>query len=77
MEHKFNDEILYKEIETWHWYDKMLFDIYHSTGKSIRQISKDTNISATKIFKGLKESQEKLNAKFGINYQEYRKTKNK
>ena len=77
MEQEFNDEILYKEMENWNWYDRILFDIYHSTGKSMRQISKDTNISMTAVFKGLKSSQDKLNAKFGINYQQYRKTKNK
>jgi len=77
MEQKFNDQILYKEIETWNVYDRILFEIYHSTGKSMRQISKDTNISMTAVFKGLKESQQKLNTKFGINYQQYRKTKNK
>jgi CRISPR/Cas system-associated protein Cas7 (RAMP superfamily) len=77
MEQKFNDKILYKETETWHWYDKMLFNLYHKSGNSIRQLSKDTSISATNIFKNLKSSQEKLNKKFGINYQEYRKTINK
>ena len=77
MEQKFNDKILYEETETWHLYDKMLFNLYHRSGKSIRYISKETSISVTSIFKNLKVSQEKLNKKFGINYQEYRKTINK
>tara|TARA_R100000655_G_C2962550_1_gene189147 strand:+ start:849 stop:1085 length:237 start_codon:yes stop_codon:yes gene_type:complete len=73
MKQKFNDEMLYNEIENWIWYDKTLFKIYHESGKSIRQISKLTKISATKIYKNLNANQQKINKKFGINYQEYRK----
>jgi len=77
MGQEFNDKMLYKEIKTWNFYDGMLFKLYHQSGKSIRCISKETKISASSIFKNLKASQEKLNQKFGINYQEYRKQINK
>jgi len=75
MEHEFNDDILYKEVDTWHWYDKMLFKLYHETGHSIRKIAKMTQISTTSIFKTLKLCQVKINKRFGVNYQEYRKQK--
>ena len=75
MKEEFNEDVLNKEIETWHWYDKMLFRLYHETGDSIRKIAENTRISTSSIFKTLKLCQVKIHEKFGVNYQEYRKTK--
>lgn len=61
-EHEFmlKIETLNNETEKWYWYDKMLFNIYHSTGMSIRKLSQETNISASSIFNTLKVCKEKI-----------------
>lgn len=42
-----------EEKNTWHWYDKMLFDLYVNSGMSMREIERETNISLTSIFNTL------------------------
>lgn len=61
-EHSFIQKIetLKNETEKWYWYDKMLFNIYHSTGMSIRKLSQETNISASSIFNTLKVCKQKI-----------------
>ena len=34
-----------KEINTWHWYDKKIFELYRDTPLSIRGMAKETDIS--------------------------------
>ena len=38
------------EVETWHWYDQLMFTLYRETGWSIRKISTATRISTSSIF---------------------------
>lgn len=57
-----------KEIDTWCWYDKELFNLYHNSNKSIRDLSKETGISTGSIFNTLKNCKEKLNEKFKDDY---------
>lgn len=62
-----NEELLKQidnEIETWNWYDKQLFTIYSTTGKSIRTIAKEYNVSYISIFRTLKNRKDKLREKF-------------
>lgn len=53
-------KLLYEEIETWHWFDKMLFkDIYIDKGLSMRAIQEETNISLATIFHTIKRCKQK------------------
>ena len=49
-----------EESQTWHWYDKLLFEIYRDSGKSLRQLSKETNISVKSIFQTLKHCKQRI-----------------
>jgi RNA polymerase sigma factor (sigma-70 family) len=51
---------LQEEIDSWHWFDKMLFkDIYIDQDKSMREIHKNTNISLATIFNTIKRCKQK------------------
>jgi len=68
-----NEDLLKKideEIESWNWYDKQLFKIYSQTGKSIRKIAKEYNVSYISIFRTLKNRKDKLKEKFGKQWHE-------
>lgn len=54
------DKFIEEEKESWHWYDKMLFDLYSGSDMSMRDIASETNISLTSIFHTLKKCKEKL-----------------
>ena len=62
------------EIKTWEWYDQMLFDLYKRTGKSIRDLSKETKISTKSIFQTLKHCKERLKENVGEDYEDYKNT---
>lgn len=42
------------KLQDLHEYDKLLFQVYYSSGKSIRTLAKETNISTTSIYTTLK-----------------------
>ena len=48
------------ECESWHWYDKQLFELYKNTDKSLRQISAETNISVSSIFNTIKTCKRRI-----------------
>ena len=60
-----------KEIESWHWYDAMLFRIYKDSELSMRDISEKANISLTSIFNTLKKCKERLKEKISEDYEDY------
>tara|TARA_R100000988_G_C4002316_1_gene169910 strand:+ start:107 stop:631 length:525 start_codon:yes stop_codon:yes gene_type:complete len=62
------------EIETWHWYDKMLFEVYTSSGKSIRQLSKESKISVKSIWQTLKNCKTRIKEAVGEDWQDFRNT---
>lgn len=73
-EHKaYNDICLLidDEIDNWHWYDRKLFKLYRDTDMSMRDISKETNISLISIFHSIKNYKEILSTKFQKDYQDY------
>ncbi len=75
--HEAYEEILKyinNEVQTWHWYDQMLFDLYKRTGKSIRDLSKETKISTKSIFQTLKHCKERLKENVGEDYEDYKNT---
>ena len=60
------------EINTWHWYDKKIFQVYRDTPLSIRGMAEETNISTTNIFHTLKKGKNIINKKFLEDYQDYK-----
>ncbi len=61
-----------EESCSWHWYDKLLFEIYKDSGKSIRQLSKETNISVKSIFQTLKHCKQRIKENVGEDYTDYK-----
>lgn len=61
-----------EESESWHWYDKRLFEVYRDSGKSIRQLSSETNISVKSIFQTLKHCKQRIQQNVGEDYQDYK-----
>ncbi len=65
---KNNDDELYyqtidNEVNKWEWFDKQLFLLYLRSGKSMREIQKETGISLKIIFYTIKKCKLKLNGK--------------
>jgi hypothetical protein len=65
---KNNDDELYyqtidNEVNKWEWFDKQLFLLYLRSGKSMREIQKETGISLKIIFYPIKKCKLKLNGK--------------
>lgn len=57
-----------KEIESWHWYDTMLFKLYRDSGKSMRELEAETKISLTSIFHTIKHCKARINAAISEDY---------
>jgi RNA polymerase sigma factor (sigma-70 family) len=60
------------ECNTWHWYDKQLFELYKNTNKSLRQISSETNISTASIFNTIKECKKRIKNNVGEDYEDFK-----
>jgi RNA polymerase sigma factor (sigma-70 family) len=60
------------ECNTWHWYDKQLFELYKNTNKSLRQISAETNISVTSIFNTVKTCKRRIKNNVGEDYEDFK-----
>lgn len=65
-------EKIEEEMNRWHWYDKMLFNEYVTTGKSIRTLAKETKISPDSIFQTLKNCKSKLKEVIGEDYDDFK-----
>ena len=61
-----------KETESWHWYDKKLFNLYKDTDLSIRKIAAETHISWVSIFNTLKNCKQKIKDKHLEDYTDYK-----
>ena len=61
-----------KELESWHWYDKKIFELYRDTPLSIRGMAKETDISFVNIFHTLKKGKNIINKKFAEDYEDYK-----
>ena len=59
-----------KEIESWHWYDTMLFKLYRDSGKSMRELEAETKISLTSIFHTIKSCKERIKNAVGEDYED-------
>jgi len=67
-------EKINNEVESWHWYDTMLYKHYRESNKSMREIAKETGISVTSIFLTLKDCKERLKEAVGEDYEDYLNT---
>jgi hypothetical protein len=54
-----------------HWYDHKMFEIYHTTNMSMRDIEKETGISLFSIFDTLRKSKEYVHEKIKEDYEDY------
>ena len=61
-----------KEMDSWHWYDIMLFNEYVSTGKSIRTLEKQSNISRDSIYQTLKNCKTRIKNAIGEDWEDFR-----
>ena len=60
------------EVDSWHWYDQKLFEIYKDTNLSIRDIAKETTISSSSIFNTLKNCKQKIKKAVAEDYEDYK-----
>ena len=65
------EQMIEDEIESWHWYDSMLFRLYKDSNLSMRQIADKTNISLTSIFHTLKKCKDRLKENIGEDYEDF------
>lgn len=59
-----------KEMSKWHWYDKLMFELYRTSGLSTRQIEKETGISFKSVWKTIKTCKERLKENVGEDYED-------
>jgi DNA-directed RNA polymerase specialized sigma24 family protein len=61
-----------EELDTWDWYDKMLFKLYAKSGDSIRDIAERSHISTTSIFHTLKYCKERIKDNVSEDYEDFK-----
>lgn len=59
------------EVDSWHYYDKILFNFYFNEGKSLRAISKGSMIGLNSIHNSIKNHQLILRERLGDKYINY------
>lgn len=59
------------EIDSWNWYDKMLFETYKKTGKSIRKLGDETKIHPFSIYRTIKHCKDRIVQTIGEDYEDY------
>jgi DNA-directed RNA polymerase specialized sigma24 family protein len=58
------DTFVERETSKWQWFEKNLFNVYLTSGKSMRDLEKETNISVTTIFHTIKKCKTKLKKQY-------------
>ena len=64
-------ELIQQEIDSWHYADKILFEIYLKEKKSMRQLAKEIDISLTTVFWTIKRCKQRLLESVGEDYEDY------
>lgn len=59
------------ELNNIDWFDKMLFELYVTSGKSMRQLSKETGISLSCIFYTTNRTKTHLRSLLSEDYEDY------
>jgi predicted DNA-binding protein YlxM (UPF0122 family) len=54
------DTFVERETSKWQWFEKNLFNVYLTSGKSMRDLERETKISVTTIFHTIKKCKTKL-----------------
>tara|TARA_R110000782_G_scaffold3392_1_gene12482 strand:+ start:670 stop:894 length:225 start_codon:yes stop_codon:yes gene_type:complete len=57
-----------KEINSWYWYDKMIFNNYYSTEDSLRDVSRKTGVNLSSIHRTIKKCNAKIQTIIGDDY---------
>ena len=65
------EQKIQEEVDTWHWYDIKLFNLYRNSELSMRDIAEETNISLTSIYNTLKNCKERLRESIGEDFEDY------
>ena len=65
---------IWSSTEDWHWYDKKLFNLYHTTDNTIRSIGEKTNISDRSIWNTLDNCRQRLREDCKKEYNEWKGT---
>ena len=60
-----------REIESWHYFDTLLFRHYIASGKSMRDIANDTNISLRTIFDTIKQCKLRIKENVGEDWEDF------
>ena len=64
-------EKMWESTSDLHWYDKKMFEIYHTTDMSMRDIEKETKISLFSIFDTLNKTKNYVREEIKEDYQDY------
>jgi len=65
------NESVKSKLNELHWFDKMLFELYVNSGKSMREISSETKISLSCIFNTISKVRSYLKEELYEDYQDY------
>lgn len=57
-------------VDSWHWYDKKLFNLYRDSGLSYRQIEKETGISFKSVYSTITNCKKSLKHELGECYED-------
>jgi RNA polymerase sigma factor (sigma-70 family) len=68
-------ESVWQSTETWHWYDKKLFNLYHTTDNTIRSLSEKTNISERSIWNTLNNGRQRIKIQCKKQYENWKRTR--
>lgn len=64
-------ERLDNELNSWHWFDKVLFELYVNKEMSIREIAKQTKIGTSSIFNTLKNCKLRIKENLGEDWEDF------
>ena len=59
------------EVNTWHWFDQRIFNIYRNDKISMRELSKQTRIGTSTIFHTIKYCKERIKENIAEDYEDY------
>ena len=59
-------EMIQKEIETWHRYDRLIYILIFQLGKSMLQVSKESGINYYSIYRTVKKIKKIINKKLEL-----------
>lgn len=65
------NECVKSKLNDLHWFDKMLFELYVNSGKSMRDIASETKISLSCIFNTISKVRSYLREELNEDYEDY------